>query len=184
MSTPDVLITERTLSELRGFIARRVRDTALAKDIAQDVVLKVYSRFDQLKDSEKVTGWMYQIARNTITDHFRKASKSPDPREFVWEDQYSTLTDCVHGCLKEMMATLPDKYREALELAELGNMSQTELAEKLQISYSGAKSRVQRARQLLRERMDAQYRIEMDAYGNVVVCEDRVPCGCEHSPSD
>jgi RNA polymerase sigma-70 factor (ECF subfamily) len=80
-----------------------------------------------------------------------------------------------------MLVTLPEKYREALELTELKNMSQLQLAEALHISYSGAKSRVQRARQLLKEKMDKLYVIKMDAYGNVVVCENKVPCKCSEN---
>jgi RNA polymerase sigma-70 factor, ECF subfamily len=57
---------------------------------------------------------------------------------------------------------------------------QKELAVRLGISYSGVKSRVQRARQMLKEKMEALYHIKTDGYGNVLVCEDRVPCGCEN----
>ncbi len=77
-----------------------------------------------------------------------------------------------------MLLTLPEKYREAIELTEFKNLSQLDLAHKLDISYSGAKSRVQRARQLLKEKMEEQYKIKMDAYGNVLVCENRGACNC------
>ncbi|MEP6736578.1 MAG: sigma factor-like helix-turn-helix DNA-binding protein, partial [Chryseolinea sp.] len=77
--------------------------------------------------------------------------------------------------------TLPDKYREAIELTELNNLSQTDLADKLKISYSGAKSRVQRARRMLKEKMEEQYQIKMDAYGNAIVCENRTPCNCDQT---
>ena len=78
-----------------------------------------------------------------------------------------------------MLETLPKKYQEAIQLTEIQNLSQTDLAKKLNISYSGAKSRVQRARQMLKKKMDEQYLIEMDTYGNVTVCESRVPCSCK-----
>ena len=77
-----------------------------------------------------------------------------------------------------MLTTLPAKYREALELIELENLSQLDLAKRLNISYSGAKSRVQRARQMLKEKMDESYNIQLDKYGNVLVCENKTPCSC------
>jgi RNA polymerase sigma-70 factor (ECF subfamily) len=77
------------------------------------------------------------------------------------------------------MATLPDKYRIPLQLAELEGLSQYEIAEHLAISYSGARTRVQRARKLLKEKMDALYHIQTDCYGNILVCEDRIPCCCK-----
>ena len=53
------------------------------------------------------------------------------------------------------------------------------LAEKLNMSYSGAKTRVQRARKLLKEKMQEAYNIRFDAYGNALACGNRLPCGCD-----
>jgi RNA polymerase sigma-70 factor (ECF subfamily) len=178
MKTSEVNIWTKTQQELKSFVYRKVRDKALAEDIVQDVFLKVHAKLGQLKDTEKVSGWIYQITRNTITDYYRSKSKSISSRDLDWDSDHQMLNDCVSSCLQEMLLTLPEKYREALELTELKNLSQTELALKLQISYSGAKSRVQRARQMLKERMEESYQIKMDSYGNVIVCENRVPCNC------
>lgn len=166
-------------SQLKRFVQKQVKDGAIADDIVQDVFLKVQQSISQLQSTEKVVGWVYRIAKNTIVDHFRRASKELSLPELDWDSDWQSLNECVTRCLRETMTTLPPKYREALELAELENISQTELAEKLKISYSGAKSRVQRARQMLRERMDELYRIEMDKYGNVLVCENRIACNCD-----
>jgi RNA polymerase sigma-70 factor, ECF subfamily len=163
--------------ELVSFVYRRVRDKSIAEDIVQDVFLKVYTRMDQLKDTEKLRSWMFQITRNEIADHYRNQGKEIIIDDLDWDDTSKPLNDCVTSCLQQMIATLPDKYREAFELSEIQNLSQIELAKKLSISYSGAKSRVQRARQMLRERMEERYAIKMDRYGNVTVCEDRA-CDC------
>jgi len=168
----------KTQQELKAFVFRRVKDKALADDIVQDVFLKVHTKLGQLKDMEKISGWVYQITRNLINDHFRNKSKTISANDLDWESDHQRLNDCVSSCLQEMLLTLPEKYREALELTEIKNLSQTELAQKLNISYSGAKSRVQRARQMLKEKMEESYRIKMDSYGNVIVCENRVPCNC------
>ena len=56
----------KTQQELTRFVYRRVKDKALTQDIVQDVLLKAYTRLDQLNDTEKITGWIYQITRNTI----------------------------------------------------------------------------------------------------------------------
>jgi len=178
VETTNAQTLDKTRQQLRSFVYRRVKDSALAEDIVQDVFVKVHTRLGQLKDSEKVTGWLYQITRNAIADHFRAKSKSIEPSELDWESDRQALNDCVASCLGEMLVTLPQKYREALELAEIEGLSQTALAGRLQISYSGAKSRVQRARQMLKEKMEEAYLIKTDAYGNVIVCEDRVPCNC------
>lgn len=178
MKTSEGILWAKTQQELKNFVYRKVKDKALAEDIVQDVFLKVYAKLGQLKDTEKVSGWIYQITRNAITDYYRSKSKNIFIQDLDWNNDHQMLNDCVSGCLQEMLLTLPEKYREALELTELKNFSQTQLANKLNISYSGAKSRVQRARQMLKEKMDEAYRIKMDSYGNVIVCENRVPCNC------
>jgi len=174
----DRINWSKTLQELKQFVYRKVNDLALAEDIVQDVILKVHFKLGQLKDKEKLAGWIYQITKNAITDHFRSKSKQIEFSDLNWESEAHGLNDCVASCLSEMMETLPQKYRQALELTEIQNLSQTNLAEKLNISYSGAKSRVQRARQMLKEKMDQSYLIKTDSYGNVLVCESRVPCNC------
>jgi RNA polymerase sigma-70 factor, ECF subfamily len=167
-------------NELKSFVLKRVKDKALAEDIVQDVFLKVHSKLSQLKDSEKMVAWIYQIARNTINDHFRRDQRLARViPEVEVDSESSSLNDCVAHCLKAMVTTLPDKYREAFELAELKNVSQIELAQQLNISYSGAKSRVQRARQMLRQKMEELLIIETDCYGNVIACEDCNTCSCE-----
>lgn len=81
------------------------------------------------------------------------------------------VADCNSEASEGMMSILtrmPDKYREALELSELQGMSQKQLSEHLNISYSGAKSRVQRGRELMKEMMTSCCAIEADHYGNIV----------------
>jgi RNA polymerase sigma-70 factor (ECF subfamily) len=168
----------QTKRQLTGFIYKRVKDHAVADDITQDVLVKVISKMTQLQDSERLSGWIFQIARNSIADHFRAKSKEISVSDLDWESDDKPLNACVETCLNDMLLTLPEPYREALELVEMKNLSQHALAEKLGISYSGAKSRVQRARQMLKEQMDKSYLIKMDGYGNVVKCENIRPCNC------
>lgn len=166
-------------NELLHYVTRKVKDRMLAEDIVHDVFLKVQAKATQVRDNDKVMGWIYRVTKNTIIDHFRFQSRIVRSEDLDWEDDKSYLNQCVERCLAEKLATLPDKYREALELSEVQGLSQLDLARKLNISYSGAKSRVQRARQMLKEMMEKEYHIKLDNYGNVVRCEDRLPCGCQ-----
>lgn len=172
---------EQTQRQLAGFVYKQVKDRALADDITQDILIKVFSKMSQVQDSDRLSGWMYQIARNSIVDHFRKKPKAITVEDLNWESNDMSLNACVETCLSDMLLTLPEPYREALKLVELQNLSQQDLAEKLGISYSGAKSRVQRARQMLKERMNSAYDIKLDNYGNVVKCENIGPCNCNQN---
>ncbi len=57
---------------LKSFILKRVGEPSLADDLLQEVFLKIHSKIDTLKDEAKLCNWIYQIARNTIIEHYRK----------------------------------------------------------------------------------------------------------------
>jgi RNA polymerase sigma-70 factor, ECF subfamily len=163
-------------NELKGFVFKRVKDKALTEDIVHDVFLKVQSKIHQVKESEKIFGWIYQVTRNTITDHYRKHSKEINPKDIDWESSPPNFNDCVTHAIHELIPALPDKYRIPLEMTEFQNFSQVEVAEKLNLNYTTAKARIQRARQMLKEKLDQILTIKTDGYGNVILCRDRGPC--------
>ncbi len=61
--------------ELYKFVYGRVNDEQVAKDILQEVFLKIQLNINQLKNTSKLTSWVYQITRNTILDYYRKPKK-------------------------------------------------------------------------------------------------------------
>jgi RNA polymerase sigma-70 factor, ECF subfamily len=163
-------------ADLKSFIYKKVKDKATSEDIVQDVFLKVQTHSGQLKDSEKITSWIYTIARNAVVDHYRKSTKTINPADVDWESDRNELNECVATCLKMFLNTLPEKYRQALTLTDIENLTQLELSERFNISHSAARSRVQRGRKMLMDKVNELYLIKTDSYGNVIVCEDRAPC--------
>ncbi len=158
-----------TNERLYNFVNQQVKDAELAKDIVQDVFIKVFSKIDTLKNKDKIVSWIFQITRNEIVSHYRKhrhqtsSEHLPEPATLE-EDMTKEFADCIIP----MMASLPEKYREAVQLSEIENMPQKELAQKLGISYSGAKSRVQRGREALKALLEDCCSISTDQYGNVI----------------
>jgi RNA polymerase sigma-70 factor, ECF subfamily len=179
MSTLE--IWENYRLQLFNYIKRQVSDPHVAKDILQDVFIKAEIHKHEIRDPKRLGSWMFSITRNSITDHFRKGLKEKklienlDHTPVVPDHAYNA---CVARCLNQLIHTLPPPYRDALLKADVEGLQQTALADALGISYSGAKSRVQRARKMLREKLMELYTIETDTYGNVIVCEDKVPCAC------
>ena len=160
---------------LRRFILARVGNGHDADDVLQEVFLKAHVALARIKDREKVRPWLYRIAQNTVADHFRARgtapvllAKPPEPSE---ETGPANVNGEVLSCFEPMIEELPEGYRRALVLADLGGRTQGEVAEALGLSLSGAKSRVQRARAKLRTTLLSCCRIELDGTGNVVECE-------------
>ena len=123
---------------------------------------------------------MFQIARNAMTDHFRAAKTSelfdeethaPAPESDVHEPlalEDDKLRRAVATYVRAAVENLPEPYRSALLLTEFEGASQVDLARRIGLSVSAAKSRVQRARAILREEMERCCRWETDGYGTVV----------------
>ncbi|WP_127589541.1 RNA polymerase sigma factor SigZ [Paenibacillus lautus] len=156
---------------VKRFVMTRIRERADVDDIVQNVFMKVHTHVSDLKDEEKRGSWIFQIARNSIVDHYRKVRTGEElPEQLSVVDEYTEIDydQEVIACFQSVLPCLPDKYREALELTEYKGMSQKELSEHLGISYSGAKSRVQRGREMMKELLTGCCHIESDAYGNIV----------------
>lgn len=166
-------ILEAFRAPLNGFISRRVSDKRDAEEILQETLLKIYKEIDTLKDTEKIHAWIYQITRNTIIDYYRKNAKAlqyDELREQMADEWNENLNfnEEIAVCLKSMLDSLPEIYRQAILLTEYDNLSQKELSERLGLSVSGAKSRVQRARQKLKKMLTGCCQFEFDAMGNII----------------
>lgn len=169
-------------AKLKAFVRRKIQDDASADDVLQEVFLKMHHNLPQLKEEEKAEYWLFRIAQNAVNDHFRQQRKPalPLPKleapflENEAEQTTRALTEEVSQWLPFMLELLPEKYRQALYLTDIEGLSQRELAEKLQLSYSGAKSRVQRGREKLREVVLQCCEVATDKYGNVLGYEHRV----------
>ncbi|MFC7338917.1 sigma-70 family RNA polymerase sigma factor [Haloferula chungangensis] len=164
------------------FVQSRVRDPHLAEDLTQEILLRGLSKLSGLRDQKRLEAWLFQIARNTISDHFRKSKateisieKMPencDPNEAITEEEV-LLRENIAAYIRGVVEALPEIYRNALCYTEYEGHTQVELAKKEGISLSGAKSRVQRARQEVRTAVEQCCHVETDRYGQIVEMKRR-----------
>lgn len=181
-------IWESFNDELRGYVRRRVLDDATADDVVQEIFEKVIKNIGRIQEVENVQEYLYGIARNTLVDSFRSRKlklQEIDTAEIEeqTEDTIQTapskslnviVSNC---CIRPFINRLPEKYRQALLAVDINGLSQKELAAQLDISYSGAKSRVQRGREQLRVMFQDCCQFEYDAYGNLIQNNNN-NCGC------
>ncbi|CAM4375653.1 sigma-70 family RNA polymerase sigma factor [Zobellia nedashkovskayae] len=157
--------------ELYKFILGKVKDEQTAKDIHQEVFLKIETKIYQLKHSSKITSWVYTITRNTIIDYFRKAKNQNiaigdlDIPETARDNfEYANLSNCINSKIDSLSA----EHKEAIVLTSFKNYSQKELAKHLKISYSGTKSRVQKAREILKDNILDCPNVVSDSSGKII----------------
>lgn len=176
-STTDIeMIWQECHDQLLRFILGKVRNTTTAEDILQTVFLKIMSKINTLKNPGKLKSWLFQVTNNTIIDHYRGNKFS----EYSGEDNYDleddlneNINELVGSWILPIIKDLPEKYQEALILSEIKGISQKELATHLGISYEGAKSRVQRGRIMLKEKLNQCCCFYADKYGNILSYQRR-----------
>lgn len=166
--------------KLYGFFRRRVHDDQLAQDLVQDAFLRIHNNLNTVRDQERLLAWVYRVAASTLVDHFRKgvASKEIPMENFTLahDQPEENYNEEVSGWLQQIVQNLPLTYRAAVELAELEGVTQREISNRLGISLSAAKSRVQRGREKLKDLLLQCCHVEFDRQGNVTDYQLRIGC--------
>jgi RNA polymerase sigma-70 factor (ECF subfamily) len=181
---------ETVETRLRPFVERRVSGPDV-DDVMQDVFLRMQTGLASLRDEQRFTAWLFQIARSSIAEYARTRARHPLPDGAESELPAAPSADDdrdaareLAGCVSMFVAQLASPYREAVSLVELDGLTTREAADIVGISVSGMKSRVQRGRAQLRRMFDQCCEIALDPRGKPTDYTPRQkPCrACEHRP--
>ena len=183
MSRSPEAVWEAFSQRLRAFILARVDNRQDAEDILQEVYVKVHTHIGSLRDEQRLPAWLYRIASNTIADFYRSrkpviALQEVYPGALVQEaqEEENEASQEIAAGLKDLIEELPQKYRQALLLTEFEGLKQVELAERLGLSPSGARSRVQRGREMLRQALLDCCHFEFDRRGKMIAYTPNPAC--------
>ncbi len=156
MESPTRIDWAQQRAALRRFVARRVNDRHEAEDIVQDVLLHAHEALAQLRDAERLPAWLARSAAHRVIDHHRARRPFEElPEDLAAEEPEDQPVQRLAPCLPAMVEQLPPLYRDAVRWSELEGLPQREVAQRLGVSLSGAKSRVQRGREQLRRLVEA-----------------------------
>lgn len=170
---------------LHGFLTKRLPSEVDADDVLQDIFLRIHKGIGGLQDGQQVQAWVFSIARRAIADFYRaryrqivEVQGTPNDLQPPQEQPPEGHIDAYYGdhsvheevlsWIRPMMTALPEKYRTALQMADVDGYTQREVAEQLGLSLSGAKSRVQRARVMLGEVLQTCCDVEFGTEGEAV----------------
>ena len=178
MADQDQRISEaigRDKARLRNFIRRRVPDPGDAEDILQEVFFALVETYRLMKPIEQVGAWLFQVARNRITDLFRKKkpeASTNDPIAAV-EGETFTLEELLPSPdagpeaayartvlleeLEDALEELPEEQRDVFVAHEIEGRSFKEIAVETGVSVNTLLSRKHYAVLHLRERLQSVY---------------------------
>ena len=169
-STPSCLRTAWRAHEpeLRGWLRRRLSNPAEADDLLQDVFLKALRQGERFCSVRNARAWLFEVARNALTDKLRVARATIElPDDLVAEVDEPETVDRLTACLPRVLSELSSEDREAITLCDLQGMAQADYAAAKGLGLSAAKSRLQRARQRLKQRMTDGCQVQLDETGRV-----------------
>src|SRR5713101_4613317 len=166
------LLVGRYRNQITSYIYRMTNDYDGAVDLAQETFVRVYKAADRYQRTYAFSTYIYRIATNLAISELRKrkrrrlvsltglltSGEGQEPRDFDAPDerplQDISLVDSERrAVIKRAIATLPDKYRAPLVLRDVEGKSYDEIAAILQTSEGTVKSRINRARNFLRDKM-------------------------------
>jgi RNA polymerase sigma-70 factor, ECF subfamily len=162
-------------------ISNKIEGKTDIEDLRQEVFIRYANGLKSIKNTDNLCGYLLRITDNVVNDFYRNKNKNSsdfnyiEPFESAKEatmEEYS-LSDI---SLRTLIDKLPDKYKEALILTEIEGQSQKQVAEKLNLTYSALKSRVQRAREMLKAAILTCCDYKFDVYGNIISCCESKSC--------
>jgi RNA polymerase sigma-70 factor (ECF subfamily) len=164
-------------AELHAYLRHRLGDDQDAQEALQDVFLKALRQGSRFCGVENARAWLFQVARNALADRLRAHREHlPLPEDLVApEPQTTAPLDDLAQCLPRVLVELSEADRLALTLCDLEGQPQQVLADRLGLSLPGAKSRLQRARVRLRQRLVTACQVRFDDSGEVCCFIPRVP---------
>lgn len=165
-------------NKLLGFIRHRVSNEAEAEDILQDVFVQFVAGFESIESVDRVTSWLYSVARNKIIDRYRRDAARPqlaDLEGISRQDEDVPLTlqeilpdlgntpdaaylrDVIWDEIMDALDELPEDQRQIFVWNELEERSFREIAEETGVSINTLLSRKRYAIQSLRKRLQTFY---------------------------
>lgn len=163
-------------SRLKGFIRKRVRTTEDADDILQEVYYQLLDADRMMKPIDQISAWLFTVARNRITDLYRKKKPEPMPEylsetegeslfaelsELMFDNGSTPETDYLRSLvwteLDKALTELPEEQRLVFEMTEMKGFSFKAISEQTGVAVNTLISRKRYAVLYLRQRLQLIY---------------------------
>ncbi|MEX1025476.1 MAG: sigma-70 family RNA polymerase sigma factor [Planctomycetota bacterium] len=183
---------EASSQRLRAWFLRKTGNPADADDLVQETFARVQAGLGQLQDRERLDAWVGMIAGNALADHGRRAARrmatleGNDVSQPEAADEVETLRQAVAGWIEPFLERLDPADAALLRAVDLERRSQAEVARELGLAASSVRSRVQRARERLKQHLEACCAFAFDVRGNLTEATRRpgASCECDRSGGD
>lgn len=159
-------------TELQRWLAHRLSDATTAQDLLQEVFLKALRQGGRFCSVSNARAWLFELARNTLTDHLRRQHPTvPLPDDVAeWpadEPEPLSVVDQLTGCLARVLTELPEADADIIRQCYLNGLAQADYAARQGLSLPATKARLRRARLRLKAAMTEACTIQTSPQGGV-----------------
>lgn len=157
----QALLYEQYSNYLMGVCMRYTRNEEDAKDLLQDVFVKIFTNIDSCKEDGNMAGWIHAIAVNTAINAYHKKKRKgntvdmEDVEEMVADIHIQQNDFLSEKILMKFVNELPDGYRTVFNLFEIDGYSHREVSEMMGSSYSTVRSQLFKAKRSLQKKIEA-----------------------------
>jgi RNA polymerase sigma-70 factor (ECF subfamily) len=140
---------------LLRYLSRAAGEREAARDLTQEVFLRVSRSAIPTAPANQLAGWLFKIARNVALDHHRQRRRRPEADPGSAPEAMKDAQQEMALALKQALATLSDLDRDVFLLREVSGLSREEIATACELTPDAVRSRIHRARLELRARLAA-----------------------------
>ena len=160
-------------SGLKAFLHSKISNHDDVDDLLQEILIKTHQSLHTLKSRDRIKPWLFRIAKNASIDFYRQQNQRRTLAvEDYWKpDNDSSFHKDLASCLTPFLNTLSSESSELLTKIDLDGESQKAYAEKMGITYSTLKSRVQKSRAELRRLFDDCCHFSLNQRGEITDCD-------------
>ena len=153
MADPERLFTAHH-SRLFRYFCRAVGRAETARDLTQEVFLRVSRTAIREDANGDLSGWLFRIARNLALDHHRTRLRHPEPLALA-DDPIRSASQDIDLAVREALASLPEIDRDVFLMREVAGLGYEEIAEACELSPDAVRNRIHRTRLQLRAQLAA-----------------------------
>lgn len=137
-------------SVIRRFLSKMLNDNILAEDIAQNIFMKVWLNREKLDENKSIKTYLYVLAKNEAINHIKRESRSISLSDAVYVPLTSETQETLDfreldGIIRRRIALMPSQRRMIFEMSRRENLSNKEIAEKLNISVRTVEKHIELA---------------------------------------
>lgn len=149
-------------SRIYCFIVQFIKNKDLAEDLTQDVILKVWSKYERISSIADIDNYILKIAKHHVIDHFKKLAREKVYQQEIWYHlqqsanpiESKLLQKDIDAHLNAVIKALPERQQEVYTLSKREGLSLSEIAATLGITARTARNHLDRAVKIIRRNIN------------------------------